>query len=192
MDLACGRAAGRSVVGVRAAPERQWPEVHGQHLPAAHGRGHRSRLDLGGGGERICAPAPRARRCAIPVLLGVSFLVFLMLHLVTGRSGTMMLSEFQTNPQQIGRLRSQLTPRRATARCSSAGSSSTRCGGDLGISIRTRRPVTQRDRRESRLDPATGGRAAGADRRPDRHAARHHRGAQAAFAGSTSARWSSP
>ena len=37
----------------------------------------------------------------IPVLLGVSFLVFMMLHLVPGDPVKMMLSEFQTSPQQV-------------------------------------------------------------------------------------------
>lgn len=44
----------------------------------------------------------------IPVLLGVSIAVFSMLHLVPGDPVKMMLSEFQTTPQQIATLRAQL------------------------------------------------------------------------------------
>ena len=44
----------------------------------------------------------------VPVLFGVSFLVFMMLHLVPGDPVKMMLSEFQTSPQQVELLRSQL------------------------------------------------------------------------------------
>src|SRR5690349_17506154 len=44
----------------------------------------------------------------IPVLLGVWFLVFMMLHLVPGDPVKIMLADFQTNPQQVELLRSQL------------------------------------------------------------------------------------
>lgn len=50
----------------------------------------------------------RRTLATIPVLLGVLFLVFMMLHLVPGDPVKIMLSQFQTNPQQIARLRSQL------------------------------------------------------------------------------------
>jgi peptide/nickel transport system permease protein len=45
---------------------------------------------------------------AIPVLFGVSVVVFGMLHLVPGDPVKMMLGEFQTSPEQIARLRAQL------------------------------------------------------------------------------------
>ncbi len=76
----------------------------------------------------------------IPVLLGVSFLVFMMLHLVPGDPVRMMLSEFQTNPQQIELLRSQLhldepLPQQFGRFVVNAAR------GDLGLSIRSKRPV---------------------------------------------------
>ena len=51
-----------------------------------------------------------ARRvvATVPVLFGVSLLVFSMLALVPGDPVQLMLSEFQTTPEQIARLRSQL------------------------------------------------------------------------------------
>jgi len=79
---------------------------------------------------------------AIPVLLGVSLLVFSMLHLVPGDPVRLMLSEFQTTPEQVERLRSQLhlddpLPVQFGRFVWNASH------GDLGSSIRTRRPVTQ-------------------------------------------------
>lgn len=76
----------------------------------------------------------------IPVLLGVSFLVFMMLHLVPGDPVKMMLSEFQTNPQQVELLRSQLhltepLPQQYGRFVANA------LRGDLGLSIRSKRPV---------------------------------------------------
>ncbi len=76
----------------------------------------------------------------IPVLLGVSFLVFMMLHLVPGDPVRMMLSEFQTNPQQIELLRAQLhldepLPQQFGRFVVNAAR------GDLGLSIRSKRPV---------------------------------------------------
>src|SRR5436309_1168603 len=76
----------------------------------------------------------------IPVLLGVSLLVFSMLHLVPGDPVKMMLSEFQTNPEQLARLRSQLhldepLPVQFGRFVWNA------LHGDLGYSIRTKRPV---------------------------------------------------
>ncbi|MCB0157616.1 MAG: hypothetical protein KDD83_05760, partial [Caldilineaceae bacterium] len=44
----------------------------------------------------------------LPVLLGVSLLVFSMLHIVPGDPVKMMLSEFATQPEQLEKLRSQL------------------------------------------------------------------------------------
>jgi peptide/nickel transport system permease protein len=77
---------------------------------------------------------------AVPVLLGVSLLVFSMLHLVPGDPVRLMLSEFQTTPEQIERLRSQLhldepLPMQFGRYLWNASH------GDLGTSIRTRRPV---------------------------------------------------
>src|SRR5690349_997078 len=77
----------------------------------------------------------------IPVLFGVSLLVFSMLVLVPGDPVQLMLSEFQTSPEQIARLRSQLhldepLPVQFGRFLVDAAH------GDLGTSIRTRRPVT--------------------------------------------------
>ena len=77
----------------------------------------------------------------IPVLFGVSLLVFSMLELVPGDPVQLMLSEFQTTPEQIARLRSQLhldepLPVQFGRFVWDA------LHGDLGTSIRTRRPVT--------------------------------------------------
>ena len=77
----------------------------------------------------------------IPVLLAVSLLVFSMLHLVPGDPVKLMLSEFQTSPEQIERLRAQLhfdepLPNQFGRFLFGA------LQGDLGISIRSRRPVT--------------------------------------------------
>jgi ABC-type dipeptide/oligopeptide/nickel transport system permease component len=76
----------------------------------------------------------------VPVLLGVSLLVFSMLQLVPGDPVRLMLSEFQTTPEQIERLRSQLhldepLPVQFGRFVWNASH------GDLGTSIRTRRPV---------------------------------------------------
>ena len=77
----------------------------------------------------------------IPVLLGVSLLVFSMLHLVPGDPVKMMLSEFQTTPQQVELLRSQLhlndpLPVQFGRYLWNA------LHGDLGYSIRDVRPVS--------------------------------------------------
>jgi ABC-type dipeptide/oligopeptide/nickel transport system permease component len=76
----------------------------------------------------------------IPVLFGVSLLVFSMLELVPGDPVQLMLGEFQTTPEQITRLRSQLhldqpLPVQFGTFVWNA------LHGDLGTSIRTRRPV---------------------------------------------------
>jgi ABC-type dipeptide/oligopeptide/nickel transport system permease component len=75
------------------------------------------------------------------VLFGVSLLVFSMLELVPGDPVQLMLGEFQTTPEQIARLRSQLhldepLPVQFGRFLWNA------MHGDLGTSIRTRRPVT--------------------------------------------------
>ncbi len=77
---------------------------------------------------------------AIPVLFGVSLLVFSMLHLVPGDPVKMMLSEFQTNQEQLARLRSQLhlddpLPVQFVRFVWNAAQ------GDFGYSIRSKRPV---------------------------------------------------
>ena len=77
---------------------------------------------------------------AIPVLFGVSVVVFAMLHLVPGDPVTLMLSEFQTSPEQIARLRAQLhldepLPQQFGRFLWNA------VHGDLGYSLRTKRPV---------------------------------------------------
>jgi peptide/nickel transport system permease protein len=84
-----------------------------------------------------------ARRllATIPVLFGVSLLVFSMLHLVPGDPVKMMLSEFQTTPEQLAKLRSQLyldKPLPIQFWHFVRGAVT----GDLGYSIRTKRPVT--------------------------------------------------
>jgi peptide/nickel transport system permease protein/oligopeptide transport system permease protein len=76
----------------------------------------------------------------VPVLFGVSLLVFMMLHLVPGDPVKMMLSEFQTTPQQVELLRSQLhldepLPQQYGRFVVNA------LRGDLGLSIRSKRPV---------------------------------------------------
>jgi peptide/nickel transport system permease protein len=78
----------------------------------------------------------------IPVLLAVTLLVFSMLHLVPGDPVKLMLSEFQTSPEQIALLRSQLhfddpLPVQFGRYVVNA------LRGDLGLSIRTKRPVTR-------------------------------------------------
>ncbi len=76
----------------------------------------------------------------IPVLLGVWFLVFMMLHLVPGDPVKIMLADFQTSPQQIELLRAQLhlddpLPTQFGRFVANAAR------GDLGLSIRSKRPV---------------------------------------------------
>lgn len=84
-----------------------------------------------------------ARRlvATVPVLFGVTLAVFSMLHLVPGDPVKMMLSEFQTNPQQEALLRSQLhfdepLPQQYGRFVWNA------LHGNLGYSIRSKRPVT--------------------------------------------------
>jgi peptide/nickel transport system permease protein len=76
----------------------------------------------------------------IPVLLGVWFLVFMMLHLVPGDPVKIMLADFQTSPEQVVLLRSQLhlndpLPKQFARFVANAAR------GDLGLSIRSKRPV---------------------------------------------------
>jgi ABC-type dipeptide/oligopeptide/nickel transport system permease component len=77
---------------------------------------------------------------AIPVLFGVSVVVFSMLHLVPGDPVKMMLSEFQTSPEQIARLRAQLHLDEPLPKQFGRFLWNT-LHGDLGSSIRSRRPV---------------------------------------------------
>jgi peptide/nickel transport system permease protein len=77
---------------------------------------------------------------ALPVLFGVSVVAFSMLHLVPGDPVKMMLSEFQTSPEQIARLHTQLhldepLPQQFGRFIWNA------MHGDLGYSVRSKRPV---------------------------------------------------
>lgn len=101
-----------------------------------------------------------ARRllATIPVLLGVSLAVFLMLQLVPGDPAELMLSEFQTTPDQIARLRTQLhlndpLPVQFGRFIWNASH------GDLGYSVRSKRPVAAeiRDNLPSTLALAVAG-----------------------------------
>lgn len=85
-----------------------------------------------------------ARRllATIPVVFGVTLLVFSMLHLVPGDPVKMMLGEFQASPAQIAKLQSQLhlnepLPQQFGRYVWNA------LHGDLGTSIRSNKPVTQ-------------------------------------------------
>jgi len=76
----------------------------------------------------------------VPVLFGVSFLVFMMLHMVPGDPVQIMLSDVQSTPQQISQLRAQLhldepLPQQYERFMLSV------LAGDLGVSIRSKRPV---------------------------------------------------
>src|SRR5262252_3616402 len=76
-----------------------------------------------------------------PVIFGVTLAVFSMLFLIPGDPVKMMLSEFVTSPEQIARMRAQLHlnesfPQQYGRFVWSAAH------GDLGSSIRDRRPVT--------------------------------------------------
>jgi ABC-type dipeptide/oligopeptide/nickel transport system permease component len=76
----------------------------------------------------------------VPVLFGVTLAVFSMLFLVPGDPVKMMLAEFVTNPDQIAQMRAQLhldepLPQQYGRFVANA------LRGDLGTSIRSRRPV---------------------------------------------------
>ena len=84
-----------------------------------------------------------ARRvlAVVPVLFGVTLAVFSMLFLVPGDPIKMMLAEFVTTPDQIAQMRAQLhldEPILKQYARFVAGAAR----GDLGTSIRSRRPVT--------------------------------------------------
>ena len=77
----------------------------------------------------------------VPVLFGVTLAVFSMLFLVPGDPVKMMLAEFVTNPDQVAQMRAQLhldEPILKQYGRFVIGA----VRGDLGTSIRSRRPVT--------------------------------------------------
>ena len=76
----------------------------------------------------------------VPVLFGVTLAVFSMLFLVPGDPVKMMLAEFVTNPDQVAQMRAQLHLDEPLVK--QYGRFVT-CAvrGDLGTSIRSRRPV---------------------------------------------------
>src|SRR5499433_4183713 len=76
----------------------------------------------------------------VPVLFGVTLAVFSMLFLVPGDPVKMMLAEFVTNPDQVAQMRSQLhLDEPVLVQYGRFVGNAVR--GDLGTSIRTRRPV---------------------------------------------------
>jgi peptide/nickel transport system permease protein len=76
----------------------------------------------------------------VPVVFGVTLTVFSMLYLIPGDPVKMMLSEFVTSPQQIARMRAQLHLNEPFAQ-QYARFVWNAARGDLGESIRDRRPV---------------------------------------------------
>ena len=83
-----------------------------------------------------------ARRvlAVVPVLFGVTLAVFSMLFLVPGDPVKMMLAEFVTNPDQIAQMRAQLhLGEPILQQYGRFVGNAVR--GDLGTSIRSRRPV---------------------------------------------------
>jgi ABC-type dipeptide/oligopeptide/nickel transport system permease component len=77
----------------------------------------------------------------VPVLFGVTLAVFSMLFLVPGDPVKMMLAEFVTNPDQVAQMRAQLhLDEPVLQQYGRFVTSAVR--GDLGTSIRSRRPVT--------------------------------------------------
>ena len=83
-----------------------------------------------------------ARRilAAVPVLFGVTLAVFSMLFLVPGDPVKMMLAEFVTTPAQIEEMRAQLHLDEPLFQQYARFVGNT-LSGDLGTSIRSRRPV---------------------------------------------------
>jgi peptide/nickel transport system permease protein len=84
-----------------------------------------------------------ARRilAVVPVLFGVTLAVFGMLFLVPGDPVKMMLAEFVTNPDQVAQMRAQLHLDEPILQ-QYARFVTGAVRGDLGTSIRSRRPVT--------------------------------------------------
>jgi len=77
----------------------------------------------------------------VPVLFGVTLAVFSMLFLVPGDPVKMMLAEFVTNPDQVAQMRAQLhLDEPILQQYGRFVANAVR--GDLGTSIRSRRPVT--------------------------------------------------
>jgi len=84
-----------------------------------------------------------ARRllAVVPVLFGVTLAVFSMLFLVPGDPVKMMLAEFVTNPDQVAQMRAQLhLDEPIVKQYGRFVANAVR--GDLGTSIRSRRPVS--------------------------------------------------
>jgi len=76
----------------------------------------------------------------VPVLIGVTLAVFSMLFLVPGDPVKIMLAEFVTTPEQIARMRAQLhLDEPVLVQYGRFVGNALR--GDLGVSIRSRRPV---------------------------------------------------
>src|SRR5437762_13839638 len=76
----------------------------------------------------------------VPVLFGVTLAVFSMLFLVPGDPVKMMLAEFVTNPDQVAQMRAQLhLDEPIVKQYGRFVTGAVR--GDLGTSIRSRRPV---------------------------------------------------
>jgi peptide/nickel transport system permease protein len=76
----------------------------------------------------------------VPVLFGVTLAVFSMLFLVPGDPVKMMLAEFVTNPDQVAQMRAQLhLDEPLVKQYGRFVANAVR--GDLGTSIRSRRPV---------------------------------------------------
>jgi peptide/nickel transport system permease protein len=79
---------------------------------------------------------------SVPVLFGVTLAVFSMLFLVPGDPVKMMLAEFVTNPDQVAQMRAQLhLDEPILQQYGRFVANALR--GDLGISMRSRRPVVQ-------------------------------------------------
>ncbi len=76
----------------------------------------------------------------VPVLFGVSFLVFMMLHLVPGDPVQIMFSEAQSTPRQVTQIRSQLYLDEPLLQQYGRFVLNI-LRGDLGVSIRSSRPV---------------------------------------------------
>jgi peptide/nickel transport system permease protein len=77
----------------------------------------------------------------VPVLFGVTLAVFSMLFLVPGDPVKMMLAEFVTTPDQIAQMRAQLHLDEPILKQYGRFVANA-LRGDLGTSIRSRRPVT--------------------------------------------------
>jgi peptide/nickel transport system permease protein len=77
----------------------------------------------------------------VPVLFGVTLAVFSMLFLVPGDPVKMMLAEFVTNPDQVAQMRAQLHLDEPILKQYGRFVANA-ARGDLGTSIRSRRPVT--------------------------------------------------